>query len=175
MYELLKCITQRERKEEEHALLPNIIIIFINFITLLILTRDLKRGKEVLNNKKVSIMLTIPEGIFISLFVYSLTRFLFSFFPRSRNRSRVRPRCRLVIVVVRSPFNFRPRTHTSTCLTSMLLVNLAVSTACVLEHPVSSGYALQLSSVRSVVLATSSAPSSVARGGFVVQVHTSSR
>ena len=41
------------------------------------------------------------------------------------------------------------------------LVNLAVGTACVLEHPVSSGYALQLSSVRSVV------PSRKVVGSFV--------
>ena len=51
MYELLKCINSRRRKEEEHALLPTIIIMLDYLFSLIEFTRDLKRGKEILNDK----------------------------------------------------------------------------------------------------------------------------
>ena len=81
---------EKEKRKSMHFFLRLLLYIYPTTFTDFI--RDLKRGKEVLNNKKVSIITTIPEGIFISLFLYKLTRFLSLVFPRSRNRSRVRPR-----------------------------------------------------------------------------------
>ena len=71
----------KHKEKEKRKSMHFFLILFLYLFTLLILTRDLKRGKEVHNNKKVSFIITIPEGIFISLFDYSLTRFLFLFLP----------------------------------------------------------------------------------------------
>ena len=93
-----------------------ILLLLYYLFTFIDFTRDLKRGKEVLNNKKVSYSNNPRRDIYFPIF-HRLTRSLLLFLPRSRSRSRVRPRrssrCRLYLFV-RSTLD-HTRTQ-STCL-----------------------------------------------------------